>query len=331
MAGTAAAATVLAPTALAAGSSKPPPSLRLGIRRFRSARGPRTRATSPRSLSRDVPGRQPYLHHRPVRSRGGAANGAARGRAPAAACRGGRCRRRARECAGDTSVADRPADVHRPRGARARRDRARRRDVGPGHPRSGRGPGHGCTRTARRGALGRPRRRASVRPLVPFERSGRGHRSGRAKRLTVVRHGLAGRERPRPRAARARAVSRVHPPPALSRRSPGSAGRRSRRSATPGAGRSFSAAFRPCGTRERAVAPRRWTASSCRTSADAAVATRLGRRCRCLKIADAVGGKVPILFGSGVRTGTDVYRALALGADAVVIGRPYVHGLALGG
>ena len=49
------------------------------------------------------------------------------------------------------------------------------------------------------------------------------------------------------------------------------------------------------------------------------------------KIADAVGGKVPILFGSGVRTGTDVYRALALGADAVVIGRPYVHGLALGG
>ncbi len=49
------------------------------------------------------------------------------------------------------------------------------------------------------------------------------------------------------------------------------------------------------------------------------------------RIADAVGGKVAVLFGSGVRTGTDVYRALALGADAVVIGRPYVHGLALGG
>ena len=49
------------------------------------------------------------------------------------------------------------------------------------------------------------------------------------------------------------------------------------------------------------------------------------------RIADAVGGKVPVLFGSGVRTGTDVYRALALGAEAVVIGRPYVHGLALGG
>jgi len=49
------------------------------------------------------------------------------------------------------------------------------------------------------------------------------------------------------------------------------------------------------------------------------------------RIADAVGGRVAVLFGSGVRTGTDVYRALALGADAVVIGRPYVHGLALGG
>jgi L-lactate dehydrogenase (cytochrome) len=49
------------------------------------------------------------------------------------------------------------------------------------------------------------------------------------------------------------------------------------------------------------------------------------------KIADAVGGKVAVLFGSGVRTGSDVYRALALGAEAVLIGRPYVHGLALAG
>lgn len=49
------------------------------------------------------------------------------------------------------------------------------------------------------------------------------------------------------------------------------------------------------------------------------------------RIADAVGGKLAVLFGSGVRTGTDAFRALALGAEAVVIGRPYVHGLALGG
>ncbi len=49
------------------------------------------------------------------------------------------------------------------------------------------------------------------------------------------------------------------------------------------------------------------------------------------RIADAVGSKVPVLFGSGVRTGTDAYRALALGAEAVLVGRPYVHGLALRG
>lgn len=49
------------------------------------------------------------------------------------------------------------------------------------------------------------------------------------------------------------------------------------------------------------------------------------------KIAKAVGDEVTVLFGSGVITGTDVYRAMALGAEAVLIGRPYVHGLALGG
>ena len=49
------------------------------------------------------------------------------------------------------------------------------------------------------------------------------------------------------------------------------------------------------------------------------------------QIADSVGDKLAVLFGSGVRTGTDGYRALALGAEAVVIGRPYVHGLALAG
>lgn len=49
------------------------------------------------------------------------------------------------------------------------------------------------------------------------------------------------------------------------------------------------------------------------------------------RIADTVGGQLAVLFGSGVTTGTDVYRALALGAEAVVVGRPYVHGLALAG
>ncbi len=48
-------------------------------------------------------------------------------------------------------------------------------------------------------------------------------------------------------------------------------------------------------------------------------------------VAAAVGGKVPVLFDSGVRCGADVFKALALGARAVGIGRPYVYGLALGG
>ena len=49
------------------------------------------------------------------------------------------------------------------------------------------------------------------------------------------------------------------------------------------------------------------------------------------RIVNAVGGRVAVLFGSGARTGPDAYRALALGAEAVLIGRPYVHGLALAG
>lgn len=48
-------------------------------------------------------------------------------------------------------------------------------------------------------------------------------------------------------------------------------------------------------------------------------------------IADAVGDRATILLDSGVRTGTDVVTALALGADAVMIGRPYIYGLAVAG
>lgn len=48
-------------------------------------------------------------------------------------------------------------------------------------------------------------------------------------------------------------------------------------------------------------------------------------------IAPVVAGRVPILFDSGVRSGADVARALALGANAVGIGRPYVYALALAG
>jgi lactate 2-monooxygenase len=48
-------------------------------------------------------------------------------------------------------------------------------------------------------------------------------------------------------------------------------------------------------------------------------------------IVDAVAGRVPVLLDSGVRSGADVFRALALGASAVGLGRPYAWGLAAGG
>jgi lactate 2-monooxygenase len=48
-------------------------------------------------------------------------------------------------------------------------------------------------------------------------------------------------------------------------------------------------------------------------------------------IAEAVGGEIAVLFDSGVRGGADVLKALALGADAVCLGRPYIWGLALDG
>jgi lactate 2-monooxygenase len=49
------------------------------------------------------------------------------------------------------------------------------------------------------------------------------------------------------------------------------------------------------------------------------------------EIARAVGEKVPVLFDSGIRGGASIFKALALGATAVCVGRPYVYGLALAG
>ena len=48
-------------------------------------------------------------------------------------------------------------------------------------------------------------------------------------------------------------------------------------------------------------------------------------------VAEAVGGRIPVLFDSGVRGGADAFKAIALGATAVLLGRPYVYGLALQG
>jgi lactate 2-monooxygenase len=48
-------------------------------------------------------------------------------------------------------------------------------------------------------------------------------------------------------------------------------------------------------------------------------------------VVDALGGTMPVLFDSGVRGGADVLRALALGATAVQVGRPWVYGMAIAG
>lgn len=48
-------------------------------------------------------------------------------------------------------------------------------------------------------------------------------------------------------------------------------------------------------------------------------------------VVEVVGGRGIVLFDSGIRRGADVFKALALGARAVLLGRPYCYGLAIGG
>ncbi|RME07479.1 MAG: lactate 2-monooxygenase [Bacteroidetes bacterium] len=48
-------------------------------------------------------------------------------------------------------------------------------------------------------------------------------------------------------------------------------------------------------------------------------------------IVEAVNDKIPVLIDSGIRSGADTFKALALGAKAVLIGRPFVYGLAING
>ena len=48
-------------------------------------------------------------------------------------------------------------------------------------------------------------------------------------------------------------------------------------------------------------------------------------------VVEAVDGALDVMFDSGIRTGADIVKAIALGAQAVMVGRPYMYGLALGG
>jgi len=49
------------------------------------------------------------------------------------------------------------------------------------------------------------------------------------------------------------------------------------------------------------------------------------------QVTDKVAGRVPVLVDGGIRRGTDVLKALAFGANAVLIGRPYLYGLGAAG
>lgn len=48
-------------------------------------------------------------------------------------------------------------------------------------------------------------------------------------------------------------------------------------------------------------------------------------------VSAAVAGRIPVVFDSGIRGGADIVKALALGADAVTVGRPHIYGLAIAG
>jgi lactate 2-monooxygenase len=49
------------------------------------------------------------------------------------------------------------------------------------------------------------------------------------------------------------------------------------------------------------------------------------------EVVKVANGRLPVLFDSGIRSGADMFKALALGASAICLGRPYVYGLAIAG
>ncbi len=69
------------------------------------------------------------------------------------------------------------------------------------------------------------------------------------------------------------------------------------------------------------------TACSYRTTAGVPRKLRARRSKRLPEVVAEVGGKIPVFVDGGFRRGTDVFKALALGAKAVGIGRPFLWGL----
>jgi len=83
-------------------------------------------------------------------------------------------------------------------------------------------------------------------------------------------------------------------------------------------------------TAEDAVLAREHGADAIVVSNHGGRATETGRGTMDIlpEVIDATGGRIPVFVDGGFRRGTDVFKALALGAKAVGIGRPYIWGLA---
>ena len=92
-------------------------------------------------------------------------------------------------------------------------------------------------------------------------------------------------------------------------------------------------------TIDRQAVTTRATLATCRRFLEALVRRRIGRQVdgaisaieALPGVVAAVEGKIPVIMDSGIRGGADAFKAIALGAKAVCIGRPYVYGLALAG
>ena len=182
----------------------------------------------------------------------------------------------------------------------------------------------------------------------------RGSRSTRATRCSwrpcrrrCGRHRLravASRSRPSGRSGSSPARIRGHGSRASARgsRAPpcGGSSRPTRVRRSPGTTSRSCASGRACRSCSRASSTLRtrswrsstgWTGSSSPTTAAGRSTVRSPRWTRCPGSWRPSQGGYPSSLDSGVRSGADVFRALALGASAVGLGRPYVWGLAAGG